>query len=242
MQPQLVNKNIQELEKTRKEAALWRIGGTVAALAIVVTCVSLLASSVNGLVRSGPQQDVYVAELRQGMDTEIVPRLQQVASQTLTEMQPVVETEFRQLNTRVPDLTKATMKEIETLQTSLPKKGEQVLDETFGAALKAQEPELRKMFPSATEEQVTTLMTNLGTMATTRGEKVANELLTPHTNRMRRIVTNLRAIEESEPASVEGNADWQLGLLVFDIVREDLKGLEPKMAKPAATVTQGAKK
>ncbi|RYG40027.1 hypothetical protein EON79_23305, partial [bacterium] len=132
----MVDQNIRELEKTRREASYWRIGGTLAALGIVVTCVALLSSSVNGLIRSGPQQEVYVTELRQGLDKEIVPRLQQVASQTLTEMQPVVETEFRQLNARVPELTQATMKELEKLQASIPERGEKVLDETFGAALK----------------------------------------------------------------------------------------------------------
>ncbi|MEZ0326224.1 MAG: hypothetical protein ACAH95_09980 [Fimbriimonas sp.] len=219
----------------RQEAAWWRIGGFVATLIIVGVCLSLLATSVRDLAQAGPPQDLFVSELQQGLNKDFVPRLQQVASRTITEMQPVVQAEFQQLNTRVPELTEASLKEVETLQKNIPDRSEKVLDETFGAALKAQEPKIREMFPSVKEEQVTALLTSLGTIATTRGSRLSEELLRPHTNRMHSIVTGLHKIAATEPAAPAGEvADWHMGLLVLDLLREDLKDLAPKApAKPA---------
>lgn len=231
MEAAQVRNEIRELEKVRTEAKWWRTGGTVAAIAIVAICVGLLYSSANGLIKKGPTQDIYITEVRQSLNEDIVPRIQQTASQTLTEMQPIVQEEFTKLNERVPELTKATLSQVEQLQTSIPERSGKVLEETFGQALKDQEPEIRKMFPSATDEQVKTLMTNLANMAQTRGGEVATELLQPHTNRMHSIVENLHKIEASEPQTAAGeNADWHMGILVFDLVRDDFKGLEPKLA------------
>ncbi len=234
MEPEQVSVKIHKLDRTRREMTFWRVGGIVAVAVIVAICLFLLTSSVRALVQQGPSQEIFIAELQKGMDKDLVPRLEQVASQTLTEMQPLVQAEFALLNTRVPELTQATLKEVETLQTSVPARAEQVLDQTFGQALKAQEPKIREMFPSVKEEQVTALMQSLSQMALTRGSKVADELLLPHTNRMRRIVENLRKIEASEKETATGEAaDWHMGLLVLDLVREDLKVFEPK-AKAAA--------
>jgi hypothetical protein len=195
---------------------------------------------VRALAQSGAPQDLYVSELQQGLNKDFVPRLQQVASRTISEMQPVVQAEFALLNTRVPELTQASLKEVELLQKSIPERSEKVLDETFGAALQAQEPKIREMFPSVTDEQVKGLMTSLGDMATVRGSRLANELLMPHTNRMRSIVTGLNKITASEPASAVGEvADWHMGLLVLDLLREDLKDLAPKTA--VAVVPSGKK-
>lgn len=228
-----IKATINELDRVRRESAWWRIGGVVASLAIVGICLSLLASSVRGLTQVGPTQDMYVSEVQQGLNKDFVPRLEQVASRTITEMQPVVQAEFQRLNTRVPELTQASLKELQLLQKSIPERGEKVLDETFGAALKAQEPKVREMFPNVKEEQVGVLMTSLGEMAHVRGSRIADELLLPHTNRMRRIAANLDKITATEkPSAVGEAADWHMGLLVLDLLRDDLKGFEPK-AKPA---------
>ena len=231
-----VQARIDELTKVRRETAWWRIGGFLATLMIVGVCLSLLASSVRALAQKGAPQDLYVSQLQQGLNKDLVPRLQAVASQTITEMQPVVQAEFQQLNTRVPELTQASLKEVQELQKNIPERSEKVLDETFGAALKAQEPKIREMFPSAKEENVTALMTSLGEMATVRGSRVADELLRPHTNRMHSIVTGLNKISATEKALPAGEAaDWHMGLLVLDLLREDLKDLAPKVTvvKPA---------
>ena len=224
-----VKAKIDELGRIRREMAWWRVGGALASLAIIGVCLSLLSSSVRGLTQQGPAQELYLSEVQHGLNKDFVPRLQLVASRTISEMQPIVQAELNQLNTRVPELTQASLKQVEQLQKSIPERGEKVLDETFGAALQAQEPEIRKMFPSVKEQQVDVLMKSLGEMATVRGSRIADELLLPHTNRMRRIVAGLRKIESTEKPAVSGEvADWHMGLLVLDLLREDLKQFEPK--------------
>ena len=223
MESDQIKAKIAQLERMRREMTWWRIGGVIAAFAIVGVCLSLLNTSVRDLTEKGPPQDIYITHLQQGLSKDFVPRLQEVASRTLTEMQPVVQTEFQRLNTRVPELTQATIKQAELLQTSLPKRAENVLDETFTAALKSQEPMIRKTFPSVKEDQVRGLMTSLVDMAGQRGSRVADELLLPHTEKTKKILENLRAIETSEPQNATGeSADWEMGLLVFDLVRGDL--------------------
>ena len=224
MEPDLVKQKIARLGRMHREMTFWRVGGFVCAIGIVLVCASVLSTSVRDLTQRGPAQDIYVTELQQGLSRDVVPRLQEVASRTMTEMQPVVMAEFQKLNTRVPELTQATLKELNLMQTSLPKKAEKVLDETFTAALKAQEPKIRQEFPSVKEEQVKALVVSLVDMASTRGTHVADELLRPHTDRTKKILENIRAIETTEPPSAEGeNADWQMGLVVLDLVREDTK-------------------
>jgi hypothetical protein len=47
------------------------------------------------------------------------------------------------------------------LSAELPKRGERVLNDTFGAALKQRQSKIHSMFPEATDEQVTNVLTNL---------------------------------------------------------------------------------
>lgn len=224
-----IETDIRNLERTRREMRWWRAGGALTSLTIVLVCLSMLSSSVRDLTQQGAPQDRYVANLQERLNKDVVPRLQEVASRTITEMQPVVQTEFTRLNTRVPELTQASLKQIDILQKSIPERGEKVLDETLGKALQAQEPKLREMFPTVTDEQVKSLMASLTAMATERGSRLADELLLPHTHRMHSIVEGLRKIQGTEPAPASGEvADWQTGLLILDLVREDLKTLEPK--------------
>jgi len=224
-----IERDIRELERTRREMRWWRAGGALVSLTIVLVCLSLLSTSLRDLMQRGAPQDRYVDNLQAKLSKDVFPRMQEIASRTLTEMQPVVETEFSHLNTRVPELTEASIKQIDILQTSIPTLGEKVLDETLGKSLLAQESKVREMFPSVKDEQVKAFMASLGTMATERGSRLADELLLPHTHRMKSIVYDLRKIQATEPVPATGEvADWQTGLLIVDLVREDLKTLEPK--------------
>lgn len=241
MEPSTTRGRIQELEGVRKEINLWRGGATAVILITVLGCVGLLYSDGKALITQGRQQQVFVDHLQAGMNANVVPRLQQVASRTLTEMQPVVQKEFLALNTRVPELTQASLKQLDELQKSLPERGSKVLDETFSKALNDKEPEIRKMFPDATDDQVKTLFTNLGTVLAARSERVSNELLRPHIDEMQNIHKNLLAIASTDHSAASGG-DWEMGLAVFDVMRDDLKGLTLPQGKAAKLVADAAGK
>ncbi|RYG26942.1 hypothetical protein EON82_01385 [bacterium] len=225
MEPTTTQARIQELERVRKEINLWRVGATAVVLLTVAGCLGLLYSDAKALMTQGQKQQVFIDHLQAGMNENVVPRLQQVASRTLTEMQPVVQKEFLALNTRVPELTEASLEQLDRLQKTLPERGSKVLDETFDKALREKEPEIRKMFPDATEDQVKTLFTNLGSVLATRSERVSNELLRPHVDEMQRIHENLLAIARTDVKAAQSGSDWEMGLAVFDVLRDDLKDL-----------------
>lgn len=114
------------------------------------------------------------------------------------------------------------------LADNLAKRGEKVLDNTFQAQLKEQEKLIRADFPEATDAQVSNLMTTLAAEAKTRAMEVNTELFTPHQKAINNIVQDMNTIQNSEPAANKSDLPtWQMGLMIFDIARADLKDLEP---------------
>lgn len=243
MDPSTTQAQIQELESVRKQINLWRSGAVAIVFVTTIICVGVLYSDVKALALQGPAQERFISQFQAGLNENVVPRLREEAGRTVTEMQPVVQAEFLKLNDRVPELTQASLKQIDELQKSLPERSAKALDETFTAALNEQEPEIRKMFPDATEEQVKGLFTNLGNVVAARGESMADELLSPHLAAMTAIHENLKKIQASDKASAaKAGDDWQLGLAVFDVLRDDVKDLTISDKKAAKLLADAAGK
>lgn len=242
MEPSTTEAQIRELESVRKQINLWR-GGTVAVIVLtMVVCLSLLYSDAKALATEGPQQTVFVDTLKSGLDENIVPRLRETASRTMTEMQPVIQKEFTDLNKRVPDVTQATLKEVDKLQTSLPQTASKTLTDTFNKALGGKEEEIKKMYPDATEDQVKLLFTNLTKITGDKSEEIAKSLLAPHVAEIDGIHKHLQAIMATEPKTGNNMDDWQLGLAVFDVVRDDIKDLTlPNKQARAAVIAAAGK-
>jgi hypothetical protein len=223
MDPSMTQTRIEELERVRKEIGYWRSGAFgVVALAVVASA-GLLFSDARGLVAQGPTQDRFVAKLKDGLNEQIVPRIKDVAGSALSQMQPVVQAEFTKLNERVPEVTEASLKQLDELQASLPKRCEKVVQETLGKAIQDGEPEIRAAFSDLNEESLNQLVTNLTHMAATRSSHIGETLLAPHMEAMKRIHSNLGRIASSEPSAAgESMDDWQMGLAVFDVLRSDV--------------------
>lgn len=240
MEPSTTEARIRELERVRRKITLWRSGSAAVIALTMVGCIWLLWSDARALIDQGPKQQIFVDTLQARMNENVFPRLQEVASRQLTEMQPIVQKEFMALNSRVPDVTQASLKQLDELQKSLPERGSKVLDDTFETAFRAKEPEIKKMFPDATEEQVKTLFTNLGNVVSVRSGHLAGELLQPHVSEMQKIHQNLQAIAESKDWQGASTNDWEMGLAVLDVVRDDLKDLTIPKAKDTGVTKKGA--
>jgi len=230
---------IRELDGLRSQARLWRIGSMVAIAAIAITCVSLIWGSVQGLLTAGPRQEAFVSDLSQGMQRDVVPRLQDIAGRTLAETRPLVEAEFAKLNGRVPELTQASLKEMDALQKDLPERAQKVAEATLVPVLKKQEAKVKTMFPEATDENIEALLTNLTDEATQRSVTMNDALFGKHMAALNGIVSDMERIRLSErqvaaasPAEEE-QRNWEMGLAVFDVVRGDLKEMEPKRTAAA---------
>ncbi len=235
--------HIRELESVRKQINLWRGGAVGIVFVAILICVGTLYSDVKTLAQQGPGQEQFVQELQAGLNERVVPSLREEAGRTVTEMQPVVQAEFLKLNTRVPELTQASLQQIDLLQQSLPKKAADALNETFDAAIKQQEPEIRKMFPDVTEDQVKGLVENMTKVVNERGPDVANELLSSHITAIQNIHTNLVKIQEGDrsAATMRGD-DWEMALAVFDVVRDDVKDLKLPNKEAAKMIADAAGK
>lgn len=240
MDPSTTEARIQELQSYRKQINAWR-GGTVAIVVVtLVVCLGILYKDARALATQGPEQQIFVDKLQAGLNEKVVPQLKDAASRSLTEMQPVVQKEFFALNKRVPDVTKATLDQLNMLQTSLPKITTDALTETFDKALRGREAEIKSMYPDVTEDQVKTLFDNMTKVTSAHGQEMAQTLLSSHIGEIDGIRTNLDSIAKTEPNTGNDTDDWQLGLAVFDVVRDDVKGLTLPKGEAASKIVQAA--
>lgn len=241
MEPSTTEGKIRELESVRKQINLWRGGTAGVILLTLVVCLWTLYADAKALAQQGPAQQAFVENLQAGLNQEVVPRLKDVASRQLTEMQPVVQKEFLALNTRVPEITQKSLDQINELQKNLPERASKTLDDTFDKAFREKESQIKSMFPDATEDQVKTLFTNLSAMTQTRSQAVAQELLAPHIQYIDQIQKDLTTISGTEGARPgESGNDWQLGLAVFDVIRPDLQDLQLPKSQAAKMISDAA--
>jgi hypothetical protein len=226
---------IQELEKLRQQMRWWRLGATFASLAVVVVSALTIHRSFKALMTEGPTQESFVAQLNQGLQADVMPLVQSIAGTTLSELKPEVNAAFAKVNARVPEVTQATMEQLEQLQKNLPVRAEKCLTASFDGMLKSKEKKIKEMFPEATEEQVQALVTNLADAAQNE-VKVANEqLFAKHQAELAAIINDMRAIQKAEAKNIQGiDPTWEMGLLVLDVFRADLEELRPDKVKPAA--------
>lgn len=197
-------------------------------------------SQARGLATPGPQQEQFTNELYAGLQRDAVPQLQQIAGRTLAETRPLVEQEFVKIGQRTPELTQAATKELETLQTNLHERSDKVVTATLMPILERREAKLKEMFPEASDENIKALLTTLKEEMTNQAVMTHDALFGKHMAALSGIVSDMetiRMVEKVTPGTEEAN--WELGLAVFDIVREDLRDLEPKNQAKAAPGPSG---
>ncbi|MBC8137051.1 MAG: hypothetical protein H8F28_14315 [Fibrella sp.] len=224
---------IAELQKLRRQTGWWRLGAGALTAIWVAGCFISVNDSVQGLFKPGDRQTKFVSTLSTSVQNDIAPNVQSMVAQTIAETRPEVEASFIKLNDRVPELAQASVTELETLQTSLPQKGEKILGETFGAMIAEKEAKLREMFPEATEENIKALTENLSDVAQTKAVSVNDKLFGRHQVALNGIVSHMEQIRLEEakvPASPLGT-NWEMALSIMDVVREDMRELETLAAK-----------
>jgi len=212
----------------------WRLGATFASLAVVAVSALTIKNSFQGLFVEGPKQEKFVASLNEGLKADVVPMVQSMAGSTFSRLQPEVTKSFQKLNERVPEVTQATMDELEKLQQNLPVRAEKIMNESFGNMLQAKEEKIKQMFPEATEEQVQNLITNLAEQGKEQVKLANEELFAQHQKELFDIIACMNKIKDSEAKSIKGvDPTWEMGLTVLDVFRSDLEELRPKANKEA---------
>lgn len=226
---------IEELKSLKTQIRSWRWGFVAAIAVLAMGAVSTVNTAFKGLTKPGPKQDVYVKEVTAAVRNEIAPMVEDMARSTLTEVKPQVELAVDRVNARMPEVAQAALDELDTLQANLPVRGEAVLQRTFGTMLASKEDELKAMFPEATDEQITRLLTNLGESAQLEAEGAAVELFGRHHETLEKIHAHLETISAKEAASLQGvDPTWEMGILVLDLFRDEAMRSRPDKASMMA--------
>jgi len=242
MQTETVSKQIQELEAIKTQKRLWQWGATLVLGIVVVSSVLSLRNAANALVQTGPAQEAFQKALGERVQKNAIPAIENYGLEGVRGID--YSAAVKKLNARTPELTKESMKQLQLLSEDLTQRGNKVFDQTIKAALTKRENKIRAMFPEAKEEQVNGLIANLSKEAQDQVAGVNDSLFSPHKKALDTIVTDMELIRTSEAGSIKGETpSWELGLTIFDIAREDLKGLEPPAdtAKTTGKSTTGSK-
>lgn len=221
-------KQIQEIKELKGQLMGWRWGLFGVSVLIAVAAVGTINASFRGLVDKGPTQDKFVKHLTDELNNDVKPLVEDMAKQTISEVQPEINRAIDDVNAQLPVLAQNALSELDQLQTNLPARGEKVLRQAFVTMLQKKETDLKEMFPEATEEQIERLLTNLAESAGKEAEGAAVELFGKHHDALMAIHKHIEVIGEKEAASLEGvDPSWEMGLLVMDIFREDLERNRP---------------
>jgi hypothetical protein len=221
-----VQQQIQQLEALRRQKRAWQIGISLILLVLVVSCLLILRNAAYGLVREGDTREEFIKDLSTRLQSNALPSIEQIGTQALHEIN--WQAEVQKLNRRTPELSQASVKELKLLGEHLQTKGHTVLNSTFNTALKERESKIKTMFPEATPDQVNSLMASLTQEAQEQAGDISDRLFSPHKQALDSIVKDLHTIQTAEAPNIKDETPtWEMGLLIFDIARADLKDLEP---------------
>lgn len=226
MNHEQVTRDIEELESLRTQVRSWRTAAALAVIIIVVASVMIVVNSVQNLALAGPTRDTFIQEFQRGFAEDVMPQVRLAGTDALQELTPVVREEIEKLNQHGPRVAAAVEKELTALQASLPQRAETAIESTIGAMLRQREGRIRKMYPGLTDENVAVLMDNLTGESRNRVVKVMDDLFKPQQDTLDRILAHLQRIQELEAANLKDEPPtWDMAILFFDVIKEDLRGL-----------------
>ena len=245
MSPEETQRQIADLRDLRGQLTRWSVGIPVVAILIVLSGLWLITDAARGLVTEGPRREEFVTALTGGLKQDVAPVVESIARRTYTDTRAGLEREFDRLNSRAPEISQTLGAEVEKLLNNLPKRGEAALKATFGEMIKKREADIRKMFPDATEQSVTTFVSNLTGEAEEQAHNLTAKLFGPQLIELDGILSNIDRIRASEKLGpTEDLATWDTALLVIDLLREEFKELHVHEvdATPVARGTKGGAK
>lgn len=225
--PESIPAQIEELKHLQSQLRFWRTLTIVAVLLIVVTCVGLISASVQQLVTAGPAQEEFVASLTEGMNDDIVPELQIIASRAISDLSPIVQAELERLNERSPEFAELLRRELHLLTINLAAKSERIFDDHITEAVMSRRQWIEDNYPDVTREQAEQMAENLAIVAAERMEHVTTEIFAEQINLLNSITEHLQTIRDEELPGVQNEVpNWEMALMFFDLIRAELRPLE----------------
>lgn len=240
MTPEEVANQIKELETLRGQLRRWRLVVPLATIAIVCHGIFTIYRAGEDLFADGPPREEFVAAFADGLKREVQPSVERIAQQTYSETKRAVEKELARLNDRTPEMAGALKKEVELLISNIPRRGEKVLQDSFGTMLRKREADIRKMYPDVTEQKVASLVLGLTDVAHQRLDHITQQLFSPHLESLSHIMDDMARIQRTEAVSTgEDLASWDMALVVFDLIRDEFAELQATETTPASAPAPG---
>lgn len=236
-----MQQQIERLDSLRRQTRIWQLSIWVILLVLVIGCILTLRNAAFALADPGKAQDEFVSDLSAKLQENTLPKVTDMGTQALREIN--WQAEAQKLNKRTPELARASEEQIKLLANNLSASGKKVLDSTFDKALKDRESKIRGMYPDATPEQISGMLTALSQEAKEQAGDISTTLFAPHKQALDGIVADFNTIKAAEAPNIKGDEPtWEMGLLVFDIARADLKGLEQPTDTKAKKQTSNKEK
>lgn len=246
--PPAVAAEIQELESHQAQIRRWQTGTILAVVLIMGVCAWQIVGAFTDLTDEGPPQELFIQNVGTGLKQHVLPGAQKLVSQTVSRLVPELQKEFDKINQRAPDITDAALKQLELLADHLPERGERVLAKTFGEMMLTREASLRKQYPDLTGPAAANLIRNLAHVAEEQADEITAILFAEHLNAIDHISADLQLIHKAEATNITQEIpNWQVGLMLFDLLRDEIRPLEVPLdpdtnAAPAKVKKPRAKK
>ena len=236
-----VQRQISELDKVRSQLRLWRTLLSVGFLVVTLGSIAIISKAAHDLFSPGAVQEEFTSTLTANLQKDVVPAIQSKAAQTLTEMRPQIEQSFTQLNSRVPEVSQASLQQIDTLQKNVTTNSAKTLNDTLGKMLGDKESKIKEMFPDVTDDKIKSALQSVGQEAQDRLLHAHDAMLSPHTNALDSIMSHLSQIQATERINPQTDkADWELGITLLDLVQSQAKDAQPSATSGSSSSTGNA--
>jgi hypothetical protein len=229
---------IEELNRLRRQARGWRVGGAAVCAAVSAVFLFVIWSKAERLFTAGPTHDEFVAELKTGLQRDVVPQVKTLTVHTVNELVPRVQVEVVKLQTRVPELTGALTAELTLFQKNVPARIDKALGASFTEVIQERQAKIRQLYPDLTDENVRTITASLSKEGALRMDHVAQRVIEPYTDVMTKLVVDLNHIRDTEPAPAPGREPaWELATLCANMLQDEIRRTVPMVSAPLLAVS-----
>ncbi len=224
MNPDIIEKKIQEIDGLRRHARAWRLGAMLGSLALASALLVFLWSASARLLEPGPSNDQFMTDLKAGLQREVTPQLKGLTVQTVRQLVPRVRQEAAKLDTRMPELVNALSTELQTFQNDVPKRVDSVLRVSVVNVVQQSGAKARSLYPDLTDKELQALLATLTDEATRRASNISQHIIAPYTEVLPKMMADLNHIRDTEPVQVaNGDLSWEIAAACANLLDDQLR-------------------
>lgn len=224
MSTQTTQQKIEEVNAIRAEIHGWRIGTTLASVAVTALCLLNLHGSAMALFRNGQPRDEFAAEFKNGLVTEVAPQVRSVVDQTWKQLVPAIRAEVVTLEHRTPEMTACVQREVQTLRDDVRARTEALLLTTVADVIRQREATIQSLYGDISPEALAKIRAALTVEAQRRAARLTQVIAGPYEQSLRNIVEDLATIRETETIGETGRpTPHDVAAVLFKLAEEQFQ-------------------